>query len=352
MKDKLLIIQQHQFGYLTDSYKWCEYLKERYCITTICYDTDKPKIQLDNIRIKYLKTHGSRYIRGIKFILLCFLYILHNNMTIIVYFDNCHILKFLLPFKKMILDIRTLSVHSDQKARKKYNTALYKCCKYFDKVSFISEGIAQQLNLKASKVAILPLGADVISTKRKNYSTLRLLYVGTFTNRNISKTIEGFDYFIHKFPDAEISYDIVGDGNGNELKELKNLVLQKKLERWIHFYGRIPYDKLLPFFDNCNIGVSFVPKTEYFENQPPTKTFEYVLSGLYVIATNTDSNSKLISSDNGVLINDTAQAFSEALCNLYLHRENIDECKIRASLADSLWYNVVNQRLIPILNNL
>ena len=350
--DRLLIIQQHQFGYLTDSYKWCEYLKGIYNITILCYDTGKPKVELGDIRVKYLKVNGSRYTRGLKFILMCFWYMLQSKKSIIVYFEKCYVLKCLLPFKKMILDIRTLSVHKDKESRKKYNAELLSSCKYFNTVSVISEGIARHLNLKKQKVEILPLGADVISRKHKDYSVLRLLYVGTLTNRDIDKTIEGFDLFIKKFPDVDISYEIVGDGNGGELEKLKNLVIQKNLNKWINFYGLVPYDKLSPFFDDCNIGVSFIPKTEYFDNQPPTKTYEYALSGLYVIATSTDSNKRIITSDNGILINDTVQAFADALYQIYQNRENINEVKIRASLIDSLWPNIVNNRLISILNKI
>lgn len=350
--DRLLIIQQHQFGYLTDSYKWCEYLKGIYNIPVLCYDTGKPKVELSDVRVRYLKANGSRYTRGLKFIIMCLWCILQSKKSIIVYFEKCQILKCLLPFKKMILDIRTLSVHKNQEYRKKYNEAILKSCQYFDIVSIISEGIAKQLNLKNKQVEILPLGADIISEKHKDYSKLKLLYVGTFTNRDIDKTIEGFNLFIKRFPQTEISYDIVGDGNGNELDELKNIVSQKHLTKWIHFHGRIPYDKLSPFFDNSNIGISFVPKTEYFEDQPPTKTYEYVLSGLFVIATSTDSNKQIITSDNGVLIDDTALAFSDAIYRIYLNRNNINELNIRNSLVDSMWPNIVNMKLIPILNKL
>lgn len=40
--------------------------------------------------------------------------------------------------------------------------------------------------------------------------------------------------------------------------------------------------------------------TEYYDSQPPTKTFEYALSGLYVLATKTRENEKVITNDNGV----------------------------------------------------
>lgn len=350
--NKLLIIQQHQFGYLTDSYKWCEYLREQYNITVVCYDTGKSKITLDNINIKYLKVNGTRYTRGIKFIFMCLWYILQNKKTIVVYFEKCHILKCVFPLKKMILDIRTLSVHNDPEYRKKYNDSLSRSCRFFNKISVISEGVAHQLNLPSKIINILPLGADIISLKRKDYSQLRLLYVGTLTNRDIIKTIEGVSLFIQGHSDADICYDIVGDGNGNELQELCDFVTKKDLNKWIKFYGRIQYDRLRIFFDTHNIGVSFVPITDYFEYQPPTKTFEYSLSGLYVIATGTFANKEIVTSDNGIIINDTPEDFAKALNDIYLNKNSINEDKIRLALADYTWSNIINHQLSSILNEL
>ena len=352
MKQKLLIIQQHQFGYLTDSYKWCEYLRDEYEITVVCYDAGKEKLNLAGINVKYLPINGTRYTRGIKFILTCLWNILRNDKTIIVYFEKCYILKQVLPFKKMIMDVRTLSVHKNSTFRKSYNTALSKSGKHFDLITAISTGVAQQLNLQNKRIKILPLGADIISKQPKNYESLKLLYIGTLTNRDIHKTIEGFNSFIRNHPEAEISYDIIGDGNGDELQELKGLVSEKKLDKWIHFYGRIPYNNLTSFFDKCNIGISFVPMTEYFEFQPPTKTFEYALSGLFVIATATSSNKELITADNGIIINDSPEDFADALTRIYSHNTNLTEAKIRLSLSEYKWNDIVNNQLKPILKEL
>lgn len=351
-KNNILIIQQHQFGYLTDSYKWCEYLKSKYNITLLCYDMGKERIPMEGIRIKYFNTKGNRYTRGIRFLLICLWNILRNNgTTIIVYFEKCEWLKRLLPFKKMIVDIRTLSVAENITQRSKYNAQLRNACRYFDMITVISEGIKQKLNLPNKNIKILPLGSDIISLQRKSYHQLRLFYVGTLYNRKIEKTIDGLEFFLKSNPTVDVYYDIVGDGNGNELEKLIEYTNNKGeyISSKITFHGRLPYNQLQPFFDNCNIGISFVPITDYFDNQPPTKTFEYILSGLYTIATATKSNKEIITSDNGILINDSPEDFANALKYIAKYNEDIKEENIRKSLANYTWDKIVSTQLEPLL---
>lgn len=351
MKKKLLIINKSQFGTLTDSYKWCENLRADYDITFICFDTGNPKVCLDGVNVKYVSYNGNYTLRGIKFILFSIINILlFSGKIVVVYFEQCKYLKQIIPFKKMLLDIRTLSISRSEGKRKLYNDQIISTCKCFDVVSVISEGVKQKINIRNKPVFVLPLGADVISAVPKNYDRLRLLYVGTLTGRDIDKTIIGLSYFIKKYSNFDISYDIVGDGYKNELFELKQLVASLELEHIVKFHGTIAHHELSSFFDLCNIGVSFVPITEYYEHQPPTKTFEYIFSGLFTIATSTLSNVSLINRENGIIINDTPESFCEALCFIRAHKSEFNEEYIRTSLLEYSWKNIVENNLKPILN--
>ncbi len=349
-RKRLLIIDKHHFGTLTDSYKWCEYLRNDYDITMLCFDTGKEKIPMDGIKFKYVNYSGNFAIRGIRFLLFalwCTLFF--NGKIMVVYFENCQWLKRLLPFKKMIVDIRTLSVSTKANQREKQDSQLRSACRYFNIITAISEGVKEKLNLPNKHIEILPLGSDVISKKQKDFSSLKLLYVGTFAGRDLHKTIEGFAQFCKDNPDVNISYDIIGDGFNNELQEYKSLALALNVEHKVTFHGRLPYNQLTPYFDKCNIGVSFVPITDYFEHQPPTKTFEYILSGLYTIATTTTANKELVTNQNGVLIKDNALEFTNAITQIWNKRETINEILIRESIKDYSWGNIVSNKLNKIL---
>lgn len=346
---KILIICKEQFGYHTDIYKWCEYLRDLYDIKVITL-SGRSRIELSGIQNVYVSGRGGRTIRGIRFIFTSLWHILFfKGIILVCHFGECGILKKCFPRKKMILDIRTLGISSDPNIRLQRDSIIKKNTNTFDYVTIISEGLRRKLSLPIEKSSILPLGADTVSDTIKTFDSLKLLYVGTLFNRDVHKTIEGLDIAIKVTPEIDIHYDIIGDGFGNELEELKELVAKKELDRYVTFHGYIPHTKLKTYLDSCNIGVSFVPKTEYYEHQPVTKTFEYVLSGLYTIATNTFCNKEIITKQNGILIDDTPEAFANAITSIYNNRNSIESEKIRGTLTSYLWKNIVRKKMVPIL---
>lgn len=351
MKEKLTIINKEQFGSLTDSLKWCQYLRDRYDITFLCFDSGRSRLYLDGIKVIYISSCGPKFFRAIRFFFICCINILKNrSKVLVVYFNNCHLFKLLFPKIKMQMDIRTLAVLGDKESRSEYNEGIKYSSKYFDIVSVISERIRDVLGLNGNNTYILPLGADIISDVPKDYSEIKLLYVGTLNGRRISDTIAGLYDFISNNKDVVVTYDIVGDGF--ELNNLKKLVKKLGLMNVVTFHGHIPYDELSPFYAKCNVGVSYVPMTDYYDNQPPTKVYEYALSGLFQIATSTSANRGLISNSNGVLIKDNSDDFSFALSKVYAMRNTIDEIVIRSSLSHSTWTRIVHEDLISILEKL
>ena len=351
-KNSLLIIDKHQFGYLTDTYKWCEYLKDDFDITIITPKGKNSIIPLDGINI-IVVSGRNRLLFGFKY-LATSLYnmLLFKGPIIVVYFVGCDLFKRLLPQKRMILDIRTLSVNCSEEIRAKYNDRINKTCLLYDHITCISEGVRQSLTLTGKSSSILPLGADSFCDKAKEFKDLHLLYVGTLTDRHIEQTILGVKQFCIHHPDVIVNYDIVGDGLYNEEEELKLLVNENGLGEIIRIHGRIPYNNLARFFDKSNVGISYIPKTSYFEYQPPTKTYEYILSGMVCIATSTLANREIVNQDNGVLIEDTPESFEKGLVELFLNRGRYDSSQIKTSLAIYQWSIIVNRDLKPILEML
>lgn len=250
----------------------------------------------------------------------------------------------------MILDIRTLSINKNVNLREIEDINLKNTLVYFDYVTIISDGLRQKLNISKSNSFILPLGSDIISETNKTFEKLRLLYVGTLNGRNVHQTIEGLQLFLKNHKNTEVSYDIIGDGN--ELLQLISLVESKKLENIIKIHGRIPHFELKPFFDKCNVGISYVPMTDFYNFQPPTKTFEYILSGMPCIATKTYENVKFISEKNGVLCHDNPESFCESLEYLLSQKKIYKSSVIRETLIDHTWKKIVDNDLKPLLRSI
>lgn len=360
MKKKLLLIHKAQFGYHNNAYKHCLYLKDNFDILFLSPDSGRKKISMDGISVIYIKDFAGKYgllytmWRKISFMVAAiFLIFFSQRKVIVYYFQGCDWLKRIFKNRNMLLDIRTFSVSDNYAYNIKSDERLRSTAELYDIITVLSRGMKNKLCLNNKKLHIVPLGADVISKCNKQYEIIKLLYVGTLQNRNIDLTIEGLSIFLKNNPNAKIEYHIVGEGNtASSLNYLKDLAKMRGIDNIVYFYGRVPNVKLGIFFDNCNIGVSFVPITEYYNFQPVTKTFEYAMSGLFVIGTRTYENAQVINKKNGILISDTADSFCEALEYIQQHIGDINEEEIRESLVDFSWNKIVENKLIPIINTL
>ena len=172
-------------------------------------------------------------------------------------------------------------------------------------------------------------------------------------SERIDVTIHGFKQFYNAFKNRiPITYTIIGSGLNNEEQALRELAAQYGLSKIINVAGTIPHTQLKPWFDAANIGVSYVPLTDHYDCQPVTKTFEYLLSGMPVIATNTSENRKVIHPGNGVLVGDTAVGFYSSLKAIFENRHLFDSAKIRNAAMDHTWENIVKKNLKTYLGQI
>lgn len=339
MKKSLLIICQSQFGYHIDTYYYCKFLKNDFNITYLCWDYGFERIEMDEIDIKFVTRHGTRPERLLRYIGTALSEVSNQNYDIhfIKYFPACATLKILNNNKKFVLDIRSSYIDKKKIIRWIYNRLLQAETSFFKELTVVSYGLAIKLKID-KKAKILPLGADVISSASKTFESLKLLYVGTLSNRNIYQSLQGFIKFYLEYSHIiPLSYTIIGKGAAGEENLLRKIVRENNLSVYVLVLGQVPHDQLKIHFDTHNIGVSYVPITDYFNVQPVTKTFEYLLSGMPVIATNTDENRYIINCENGVLIQDCAEEFYNGLKQIYERRMIYDSTAIRNSSEKYHW---------------
>lgn len=346
-----MIIHNGPLGSLTDSYKWCEILRDKYDITYVELD-GVGRVGLDGIKQIIVSDKGNRLIRGIRYLFTCCLHILlFRGPIIVIYFKGCKILKLLFPWKRYLLDIRTLSVKKTPEERAVENEQIRKACRLYGRISIIQEDLLDVLKVDVEH-HYLPLGADVISTTEKTFDNIRLLYVGTLEGRHIDDTIKGVSQYHMQHPDADITYDVIGEGFNDTSEVLKDLVDEFHLNNIITIHGRRPYSELKPFFDRCNVGVSHIPMKEWYDHQPPTKTFEYVMSGLYCLATRTSENIKIINDKNGCLYEDTPEGFCRVLERTSCKLSLLNSATIKNTIHGHSWAEVVSNYMLPALRTL
>src|SRR3989338_5284337 len=80
---------------------------------------------------------------------------------------------------------------------------------------------------------------------------------------------------------------IVGDGD--DIKNLKELVKNLKLSRSISFTGNIPHQKVSKEIQDSDICITFYPP-QIFGIQLPFKTLEYMACRKPVISVDTEAN--------------------------------------------------------------
>lgn len=353
MNKKLLILSNAQFGYLTDTYKYCELAHDKFQISYLGWDYGFPKLHNPNIRVHYISREGNVFMRNLR--LLCAFHKEINksyDLIFINYFRGVSILRMLNFGKNMVLDIRSLFVHPSKVRRIAYNFFLKIECFFFSSVTLITPEMASALFL--TKYHILPLGGDDFTRMRKNFETIHLLYVGTLLHRNIIECVKGLHLYIKEVSDINSIpfFTIVGSSSGNEEDEIKKYISNYKLSDYVKLTGHIPSNLLNEYFENANIGIAFIPVCEYYNDQPPTKTYEYLISGLPVIATGTNANKKIVQDRMSLLIDDNANSFKEAIKEVYRRRIILDSALLKKTYAEYSWSNIVNKSFIPLMDYL
>jgi glycosyltransferase involved in cell wall biosynthesis len=350
----LLIINRTQFGYHVNTLFYSRYLKQHYKVNFLCWDYGKPRTQVDGVTVTYVSRRGPKVLRYLRFFFSAAWHVLRTRgVTVVEYFPGCAFLPAFGRKGKLVLNIRTGCVSRNALRRWMNNSLLSVETAFFDHVMVISESLGRKLGLPVRKLHVLPLGANVISEGIKRFNTLRFLYVGTLHQRRIEETLVGLRLFLdNDGADVLCKYKIIGTGYGREEESLRRLVPRLGLEGVVDVVGFVQHDHLRSYFDESNVGVSYIPMTEFYDVQPPTKTFEYLLSGMPVIATETQENKRVVNSSNGVLIPSNPEGFYEGLKRLKGRLRGFESGRIRKSVEPYLWENIILRNLKPYLDGI
>lgn len=353
---KILIVDKDQFGYHISPYKYATYLSGEFDVTYICWDEGKDKVIHKAVEVIYLQKKGRKVLRFITLLSKISGRIKAGdfNYVFMVYFFGCSLIRTLNPFQKINLDIKTVSVLSETNKNKLYDILLRIESKFFKNISVLNENTGKKLGI--ANFHVLPLGSECFAEKSIENGFFDFLYVGTLSNRNIMEMVIGFKLFLSSISKST-HYDLVrlvlvGVGYGNEKEEIQEFAKAEGLSEQIIAHGYVPYDQLHKYFQQSKAGVSYVPITPYYTDQPPTKTIEYLISGLPVLATNTNANRELVNEKNGILIQDSAEEAGIGFLNLYESYSKYDSEKIKTESQIYSWDQIVNHNLKEYLNSI
>lgn len=348
--NKILIIAPYQFGELSDCYYWAKYARMNYEILYMGYRQRTSKItqmQLEGVDVWEPIKFKNTKLFGLYFYLNVFKTILFSKIdnVIICNMPYADFLPRIFRKKNIVFDIRTLSVSPNPKERLAADKITKRRASNFKKISVISEGIINKIALK--KTYLLPLGAEEISLTNKNFDIMRLMYIGTFNGRNLDEFLEGLLMFKNK-THIPFTFDIIGMGDSETTQKMVRIASQIGPE--VKFHGYLNHEESKCFFDKCNVGVCYVPITEYYEYQPATKLYEYFLSGLACIATSTISIKKDMLFDCGVLTKDNPYSVCSSLEALYQNFSNYNSSDIRIKAKRFHWRSIIDNYFKPLFS--
>jgi len=240
-RKSLLLVSFEQFGYHTDSYEYCRYLSGQFRITYLCPDQGLPRKTLADVEVAYLarpplgkvelgllheahrllrkKNFALAFVRRTKF--SCLLRLRH-------------------PRTPMVFDVRSGSIEESGRRRMLENTLLRANATFFPNITVISQGLAQQLGLPL-RAHVLPLGADRQQLKAEPCrNELRLVYVGTFKNRCLERTVEGLgEYLRSATAELAVRYTLLGFGSEEERATIRNAAASSGLGDRVQVRERI-----------------------------------------------------------------------------------------------------------------
>jgi len=350
-KRKILFVNGGQFGYSAGHFYYCKYLKDEFDIHYFCFDRGKEKIFLDGIIVHYLPFEGDKIKRNYNFVIRAINLSkgIKPDTLFVVYFGLAFLLGLFASAKvEKIVDIRTGSLAINPWRRKLNNTFIKFQTHFFDRRIILSEGLQEKLKIKTHNTLVLPLGSDVLFNGSHDFfDSFKLIYVGTLDGRRIDETIIGLALFMQDPKNKKLveKYTIIGFGSESAIKKLRTTIKQSNLENTVFFEGEKKHSDLGRYFSAANIGVAYIPIEDYYQNQPATKLFEYGLSGIYTLATDTAENRKFVTDINGTLCRDSPDAFAKALEKIKEKRSEINSANIRRSLEDYRWDLLVDKKL-------
>ncbi|MBX0313324.1 glycosyltransferase [Planococcus glaciei] len=325
-------------------------------VEMICFDQGHEKIQApENVHVTYiLRQEKNRIGNFLRYLSEVTKHVWNNRKTlkwVIVSgtIEFCGILPFTLKQlarnSHWILDIRTCSVVPQEQKRKLNDWLLRISSYFFENVTVISKLVAKRL--KIENFEVLPLGADCyvdLANKYYDDKNLNFLYVGKFDDRKIEDVIEAFDLLCGKLSNqVKLRLDIVGFAERQEnyetvMKKIGNSNYRKN----IVYHGRKSHSDIKKLFQDATIGFSYVPVTEFFDVQPPTKTYEYIMNGIICVATCTKANAEIINEKNGVLTADNAASVLSGIEEVISKLEGYDTIELSQSVNGFKWENIVN----------
>ncbi len=231
------------------------------------------------------------------------------------------------------------------------NIMFFISAKTFKHQIVINKSILSKFRPSSKKHIVIPPFHKGHTIVNKNFKKMKLLYIGTLSLRNIHYTLEGYKKFIEQ-NGFNSEYIIIGSGSKEEENIIINFIQDNNLSEYIKYLGWQSDEIVKKYFEYCNVGVAFCPVTEYYLNNISFKFYEYVLSGMPVIATKLNDHIDKVNKVNGILIDDSPEGFYNGLEYIEKKLNSFSSDKIRKTLENNDYKYVTAHYIKPYIDKI
>jgi glycosyltransferase involved in cell wall biosynthesis len=275
---------------------------------------------------------------------------------------------------RFLLDVRTVHV-VNKKGRHSITTPLKNLLTWFESWFYryaiaLTPSIKRMLSPSYKNIPVIPLGANLQKFNAPGKPDIRrqvrqdegfkdthivFFYSGTLNPvRKIDITIQAFAELCKAIDN--VYFVLAGDDKDNPhiIGKLADLARSLGVKDKVYFKGFVQYEPLIKYHQAFDIGLCFVPQTTYYDDQPPTKLFEYMAAGLVVIATGTSANRQVITDQvNGFICNDDVESLWKCMLEIVMKFQGVKDhvtAEALKTVAGYSWDHIIEQYVLKYYN--
>jgi len=220
------------------------------------------------------------------------------------------------------------------------------CLPRFDAIIYTTPIVGQRYQNICKKVVSIenyPQLHLFDNSENNNHETVTpsVIYLGRVKKeRGVKEVIQAFREVVRKIPEAR--FLIVGDIVPESYEiELKKLVTGLQLKKNVTFTGFVPYRETIKYLRNASCGiVTYLPEKNNMACLP-NKLFEYMASGLPVIASDFDLYKEVVEGSKcGKSVNsENIEMIADAIVDMLSDNGALKEMGMKAKKAFETKYN-------------
>lgn len=217
----------------------------------------------------------------------------------------------------------------------------------------IAEIYKKKYNIEVNVVRNIPLRKDNQTIKSRkelgldNYNNLLILQgAGINMDRGVEELVEAMQFLEKTF------LMIIGDGD--VIEDLKKLSVRLNIQHKIEFTKRLPYQELIHFTANADLGLSLDKDTNLnYRFSLPNKLFDYINAGIPVLVSDLPEVKRIVTKYmvGEILYSHKPEDIAEKIKNMLENKEKLAEYRKNTQKAsiDLCWENE-EKELLKVYN--